>query len=339
MSGYGGSSVVCRLGALYVSDRDGSIRSCVGAGRHLCSRAAAVKPPPFAYARAESAEHAVSLLTEHGDDAKLLAGGQSLIPMLNLRLARPSVLVDIGGIPGLDQMQPRGDYVDVGALMTHHAMERLAICSSPGLRALGEAAGLIGHYPIRVRGTVGGSLAHGDSASEWALMALVMSAVLKVRGPGGTRDLPMEDFFKGLFVTALEPNEMIVSVQFKHLDALTNLEEYARRSGDFAIAAAATSVTLNETRCSSARVALGGVASAPIRVIAAERVLNGARFDTPAAMNDVVREAAYVCSREISPPSDCHGSQAYRQRLVTTLVDRSLRRSLRKEESLSAATH
>jgi carbon-monoxide dehydrogenase medium subunit len=289
-----------------------------------------VKPPPFRYTRAQSPEHAVSLLTEHGEDAKLLAGGQSLVPMLNLRLTRPSVLVDIGRIPSLDELRVRDDGVHVGALTTHRQMERLPSSRLAGLVALREAAGLIGHYPIRVRGTVGGSLAHADSASEWALMALAMDAVLTVRGPAGVRDLPSASFFKGFFTTALEQDEMIVDVRFQHVGAATRLEEHARRRGDFALVAAATSVSLEGASCTSARIALGGVSSTPVRIRAAERLLVGSRIDGPAALDALAREVAYTCSREVSPGSDMHASAAYRRRLTETLVERALRRSLRE---------
>lgn len=287
-----------------------------------------MKAPPFAFVRAESAEHAVSLLTEYGEDAKLLAGGQSLVPMLNLRLTRPSVLVDIGRIPGLSEVAAAGDAIEIGALTTHHDMEQLDVGDLPGLRSLRDVAGLIGHYPIRVRGTVGGSLAHADSASEWALMALVTDAALLVRGPVQSRELPAATFFQGFFTTALEPEEMITSVRFGRSRARTRIEEFARRRGDFAIVAAATSVVLEGGRCTSARIALGGVAGMPIRLETAEQVLTGAETGDPQSLDWLIREVAYVCSSEISPGSDTHASATYRRRLTQTLVERSLRRSL-----------
>jgi carbon-monoxide dehydrogenase medium subunit len=287
-----------------------------------------VKPPPFGFTRASSPEHAVSLLVSYGEDAKLVAGGQSLVPMLNLRLARPSVLVDIAGIPNLDYIEVRQDGLAVGALTTHHAMERMQGHEMPGVGALKAAAGLIGHYPIRIRGTVGGSLAHADSASEWALMALAMDAVLTVRGPSGVRELPADTFFRGLFATALDVDEMVVGIRFGRLAAATRLEEYARRQGDFAIVAAATSVVTDGSTVTSARVALGGVAGQPIRVPATERVLTGARVDSPRSLEELITETAHVASQEVEPGSDGHGSAVYRRRLVATLVGRGLSRSL-----------
>jgi carbon-monoxide dehydrogenase medium subunit len=287
-----------------------------------------VKPPPFGFVRAGSPEHAVSLLGEHGEDAKLVAGGQSLLPMLNLRLARPSLLVDIGRIPDLDGIELHDDALSVGALTTHHAMERMSGHGRPGVRALRLAAGLIGHYPIRVRGTVGGSLAHADSTSEWALMALAMDAVLTVRGPSGLRQLPATTFFRGLFTTALDADEMLVGIRFRHTGAATHLEEYARRRGDFAIVAVAASVSLDGAGCSSARIALGGVAGQPVRAGEAEGVLTGARVAGPGSVEELAAEAAHVAAREIDPSSDGHGSADYRRRLVAALVGRSLRRAL-----------
>jgi carbon-monoxide dehydrogenase medium subunit len=296
-----------------------------------------VKPPVLGYLRAGSPEHAVSLLVDHGEDAKLVAGGQSLVPMLNLRLARPSVLVDIAGIPDLSGIDLRPDGLAVGALTTHHAMERMPAGDLPAVAALKDAAGLIGHYPIRVRGTVGGSLAHADSTSEWALMALATDAVLTVRGPSGTRDVPAESFFRGLFTTALEVDEMLVGVRFGRLSAATRLEEYARRQGDFAIVAAATSVVVDRSTVTSARIALGGVAGQPVRVPGAERVLIGARVDTPHGLDELIAETAHAASHEVDPGSDGHGSTLYRRRLVATLVGRSLARGLQAPEFVRVA--
>jgi aerobic carbon-monoxide dehydrogenase medium subunit len=289
-----------------------------------------VKPPSFSYARAESVDHAVTLLASYGEDAKVLAGGQSLLPMLNLRLSRPSVLVDIGRIPGLAAVrgaQSTTDGTHVGALATHHAMERLAADPRPGVRALGEAAKLIGHYPIRLRGSVGGSLAHADSTAEWGLMALATDAVLTVESPRGAREQPVDGFFTGVFSTTLEPDEVVTSVRFRRAGAATRLEEYARRRGDFALVAVAASVVLEKACCVSARIALGGVAGTPLRIEAAERVLTGAPA-TGRAWAQAVREAAYTCVREINPGSDTHACAAYRQRLAEVLVARSLRRAV-----------
>lgn len=297
-----------------------------------------MKAPVVAYIRAETSDHAVALLRQHGEDAKLLAGGQSLLPMLNLRLTRPSVLVDIGGIPGLDGITADADTVEVGALTTHHDMGALRLSNPVGAEALRAAAGHIGHYPIRVRGTVGGSLAHADSTSEWALMALAMDAVVLVTGPTGDREVAASGFFQGFFTTDLEPDEMIVGVRFGRAGARARLEEHARRRGDFAIVAAASSVRVDGGRCVDARIALGGVASMPIRVHAAERLLRGQAVDDEAARDELLREVAFVCSREVSPGSDNHASEAYRRRLAATLVDRSLRHSLDGHAATAAAS-
>lgn len=296
-----------------------------------------MKAPVVGYIRAESPEHAVALLHQHGEDAKLLAGGQSLLPMLNMRLARPSVLVDIGHIAGLDGVVADNDTVEVGALTTHHDMARLRLPHSRGVDALREAAGHIGHYPIRVRGTVGGSLAHADSTAEWALMALAMDATMLVTGPTGNREVAASGFFKGLFTTDLEPDEMIVGVRFRRAGGHARLEEYARRRGDFAIVAAASGVKVEGGRCVDAGIALGGVESMPVRVEAAERLLSGAWVADEAVHDELVREVAFVCSQAVSPGSDNHASREYRRRLVATLVDRSLRHALHSHAVLATA--
>ncbi len=287
-----------------------------------------MKPAPFDYVQAESVEHALTLLAEHGDESKILAGGQSLIPMLNLRLARPCVLVDIGGLHELRGADELGQGLQCGSLLTHH---ELALGRHPalrGYRALADAAALIGHYPIRTRGTLGGSVAHADNASEWCLMALVLDAVIIAAGPGGMREIPAAEFFLGFFTTALRPDELIIGIRFPRPAAATRLEEFARRSGDFAIVAAAADLIVESGACRQARVALGGVAASAVRVPAAEAVLEGLRLDDARGWQAAIREAAHICSARTDPPSDIHGSAAYRRRLTVVLTERALRRCL-----------
>jgi carbon-monoxide dehydrogenase medium subunit len=281
-----------------------------------------VKPAPFAYHRAFDVRGAVDLLVQLGEDAKLIAGGQSLVAMMNFRLARPSALVDLGRVDGLRYLRRDGGALRIGALTTHHAVE-VAGDLADGFALLPRAARWIGHYPIRTRGTVGGSLAHADPTAEWCLLAVLLDAEIVAEGRQGRRTIPAGQFFHGYFTTALRPDEVIVEVVFPRPAPAAALTEFARRQGDFAIVAAAVSLERSGQTCRSARVALGGVDATPIRVADAERVLAGARLGSEA-----FDEAAAVAARSIEPGSDAHGSASYRRTLTRTLVARALQEAV-----------
>jgi 2-furoyl-CoA dehydrogenase FAD binding subunit len=213
-----------------------------------------VKPAAFDYHRARSRAGAVELLTELADEEpKIIAGGQSLVAMMNFRLARPGHLVDITGIDDLSGISPDGDVVRIGALTTHRAVEKA------GLDVLSEAMRWVGHLPIRTRGTAGGSIAHADATAEWGLLAVLLDARIRVLGPAGERDIAAGEFFLGPFWTALEPDELIVELAFPWPLPRAALTEYADRRGDFAIVAAAVDVDRGRT-------VLGGVAPVPLPV-------------------------------------------------------------------------
>jgi carbon-monoxide dehydrogenase medium subunit len=284
-----------------------------------------MKSPPFSYVQAESVEHASALLGEHADDAKVLAGGQSLLPILNLRLAHPGVLVDIGRIAGLRELEREGDGLLCGALVTHRTLELGLEPALGEFESLSRIAGLIGHLPIRTRGTIGGSLAHGDSASEWALASLVLDAVIIAESGTGRRRIPASGFFHGLFTTDLKPDELLVAVEFPRVPRATRLEEYARRAGDFAIVAAAADLLTDSGSIRQVRIALGGVAGAPVRVPEAEAILTGLDVYAEQEVDAGIREAAHICSVEIEPTDDVHASTMYRRRLTRVLVERALR--------------
>ncbi|WP_433469457.1 FAD binding domain-containing protein [Spirillospora sp. CA-128828] len=223
-----------------------------------------MKPAAFTYHRARDVAGAVGLLAEL-EDAKYLAGGQSLIAMMNFRLARPAHLVDLGGLRSeLAFVRRDGDALRVGALTTHHEVAKARI---PGFEVLARAMERVGHLPIRTRGTVGGSLAHGDATAEWCLLALLLGAEVVVQGPDGRRVVPAEDLFLGFFTTALDPAEMIIEVVFPRPAPRAALTEFAERRGDFAIVAAAVDLDART-------VVLGGVAPAPVRVPEAETALS-----------------------------------------------------------------
>jgi aerobic carbon-monoxide dehydrogenase medium subunit len=280
-----------------------------------------VKPAAFEYRRATAVEDAVDQLTELGDEAKLLAGGQSLVPMMNFRLVRPSALIDVVGIADLQYMKPHdGGGLKIGALTPHRWVEEM---EDPelleGFSILKRAARWVGHYPIRTLGTFGGSIAHGDPSAEWCMLAVLLDAEIFAVGPGGERVIPASDFFHGFFMTALEPDEMIVEVRFSQSAPNAALQEFARRAGDYAIVAAAVTLDVDDAKCRSARVVLGGVADVPLRVTEAERVLEGAEIGRE-AFEEAGREAAKV----VDPPSDVQGTSEYRRDLSAVMVRRAL---------------
>lgn len=279
-----------------------------------------MKPAAFKYQRANTVEEAIEQLTELGDDAKLLAGGQSLVAMMNFRLVRPSALVDITPIPDLQYLEPDGEGLKVGALTPHRWVEEM---EEPdlleGFSVLKEAARWVGHYPIRTLGTFGGSIAHADPSAEWCMLAVLLDAEIVAVGPEGERVIPASDFFQGFFMTALEPDEMVVEVRFPEPAPHASIQEFARRAGDFAIVSAAVALDIRNGKCSSARVVLGGVSDIPLRIPEAERVLEGAD-----ASREAFEEAGQEAAKAIDPPSDVHGDADYRRDLSAVLVRRAL---------------
>jgi carbon-monoxide dehydrogenase medium subunit len=278
-----------------------------------------VKPAPFAYHRAYSVAEAVALLAELGDEAKILAGGQSLVPMMNFRLARPAALVDVTRIEGLSYLRAdTEDGLRIGALTTHRAVE---ISRDPqvlaGFGVLPRSARWIGHYPIRSRGTFGGSIAHADPSAEWCLLAMLLRAQVVLTGPQGQRTLPAAEFFEGYYSTAAGPDEMITEVRFPEPAPRAVLTEFAQRQGDFAVVAAAVCADIEDGTCRSGRVVLGGVGPLPVEVDA------GALAGQPASEQTWRAMGEYAAS-QVDPPEDTHGDGEFRRRLTATLVARAL---------------
>lgn len=279
-----------------------------------------MKPAAFKYQRANTVEEGIEQLTQLGDDAKLLAGGQSLVAMMNFRLVRPSALVDITPIPDLQYLEPDGAGLKVGALTPHRWVEEM---EDPNLledfSVLKEAARWVGHYPIRTLGTFGGSIAHADPSAEWCMLAVLLDAEIVVVGPEGERVIPASDFFQGFFMTVLEPDEMVVEVRFPEPAPHASIQEFARRAGDFAIVSAAVALDVRNRECHSARVVLGGVSDVPLRIPEAERVLERADIG-----REAFDEAGQEAAKAIDPPSDVHGDADYRRDLSAVLVRRAL---------------
>lgn len=283
-----------------------------------------MKPAIFEYHRAYSVDEAVELLVELGEDAKIIAGGQSLAPMMNFRLARPSALVDVNPIPRLDHVVRDQDTLRVGALTRHRALETT---SDPGVHAgfgvLPRAARWIGHYPIRCRGTVGGSIAHSDPTAEWCLLASLYDASVVLQGPSGRREMPVTDWFTGYLTTSGAPDEMLVETRFTRPRGHGALTEYARRKGDFAIAAVGVAFDVIDGRLADVGIVLGGVGKKPVRAAEAEALLEGAH-----ARPESWAKAARSASAEVGPASGLNGEADYRRKLVETLTTRAFNEAM-----------
>ena len=272
-----------------------------------------MKPPRFEYFAPRALDEALTLLAGHGDRAKLLAGGQSLIPLLNFRLAHPEALIDINRIPELAGIRADDGGVAMGALTRQHAVERSEAVRTR-VPIVAEACRLIGHLPIRHRGTIGGNLAHADPASELPAVMLALEAQLTVASTKGTRTLPADGFFVGPLSTALQTGEMLTEIRVPGLPARTGgaFVEMARRAGDYALVGVAALVTLDASGgCRRARVALCGVGPTPIRAGAAEDALVG---QAPAGA--ALDEAASRAAAATSPSSDLHASADFRRKLA-----------------------
>jgi CO/xanthine dehydrogenase FAD-binding subunit len=283
-----------------------------------------MKLSPVDYEAPGTVAEALDLLAEHEDEASVLAGGQSLIPLLALRLAQPAVLIDINGVEGLSGVSLTDGWVTIGATTREYMAEESATIAEL-VPLLAAALPLIGHEAIRSRGTVGGSLAHADPAAELPAVARALNAEFVVRGPSGERVVPAADWFEGYLTTSRGPAELLTEVRFlaARPGTGTSFQEVARRHGDFAMVGLATSVTLNAGTITDARLAFAGVSDVPARATAAEELLEGER---PTA--ELFDEAARVAAADIDPPSDLHGSAEYRKKVAAALVRRGLREAV-----------
>ncbi|QLQ10906.1 MAG: xanthine dehydrogenase family protein subunit M [Nocardioidaceae bacterium] len=280
-----------------------------------------MKPSPFEYVCPDTLAGALDALAQDPDYSKVLAGGQSLVPMMNFRLARPERIVDINKIPDLDGFEVQGDRLRIGA-RTRHLSVQYTDQPGPLGNLLREAASHVGHLPIRTRGTFGGSIAHCDAASEWCLVSTLLDAEMTAQSTArGTRVIPAADFFQAIFTTALEPDEILTSVSLPILDDnwVAGIAEFARRAGDFGIVTATAAVQVVDDTITEARVCIGGVSEVPFRSAAAESALRGATWSP-----DAVTAAAEAAAEEVDPPSDAHGDAAYRRDLVRALLPRAL---------------
>ena len=291
-----------------------------------------MKPPAFDYIAADSIAMAVAALAQASDDAKIIAGGQSLVPMLNFRVLRPSILVDINRIAGLDAIEETSGAIRVGALTRHYQLETSPLVARH-LPVLSCAMTHVAHLAIRNRGTIGGSLAHADPAAELPMMALLLEAELRVASASGERTIAARDFFLGALTVDLAAGEIITAIALPKLPPRTGwgFAEVARRHGDFALAAVAATLTVSGGAIEQARIALTGVGPTPLRATAAEGLLIGHALEP--YLSKRVIEAVRT---KIEPETDLHASSDYRRHLAGVLTGRVLAAAWRRAHESAA---
>ncbi|MCK1394478.1 xanthine dehydrogenase family protein subunit M [Bradyrhizobium sp. 1] len=286
-----------------------------------------MKPAKFDYIAPSTVDLAIEALVASNGEGKVLAGGQSLLPLLNFRMARPSILVDLNRIEGLSYIEDREDRIAIGALTRHRDLEHSPLVAAR-LPVMSAAMRHVAHLAIRNRGTIGGSLSHADPAAELPMLAMFYDASIAVRGPKGLRTIAAEDFFVDALTNCLEPDEIVVEVEFPVLDHDGwAFEEVARRFGDFALASIALSVRRTETKLEGARIAVMGVADTPLRLREAEQELVALPLDAqlPERFSEIV-------ASKVSPNDDLHASGEYRTHLLKQLSKRALRTALEAGE-------
>jgi carbon-monoxide dehydrogenase medium subunit len=279
-----------------------------------------MKPASFNYVRAESVGHAVHTLADAGGDGKILAGGQSLMPMMNFRLVKPSVLVDINRIPGLDRVEKRGERIALGALVRHRMTAEDPIIAEH-VPVLHYAMKHVAHLTVRNRGTFCGSVCHADPAAEMPMMSLLLNGLVHIHSAQGERHVPASEFFIGSLMTVLEPDELATEIEIDVLPRGTGwaFEEFARRHGDYALAAVAVTMMRKEGLASDVRIAMMGVGDMPMRLSEVEAMLEGRVIDQP-----LVDNAVDMIRQQIEPNSDLNASSDYRRHLAGALARRAL---------------
>ena len=283
-----------------------------------------MKPAKFEYHAPASVDEAIGLLARYGGEARILAGGQSLIPMMNFRVAAPAAIVDLNRIPALAYIKADGDIVRIGAMTRQRALEFSPVIRDK-LPLLREAVSWVGHLPTRSRGTIGGSLAHADPAAEMPMALQALEGEVVARGPGGERTIKAGDLFSASLTTTLKPDEILTEVRFpvSPRGAGHAVEEFARRHGDFAITAVAALLVRDGARCKMARLATAGVGPVPVRLRAAEAIL-----EQRGLADDAIDAAAAAAAAAVEPMSDHQGSAEYRRHLTQVLTRRAVHKAL-----------
>jgi carbon-monoxide dehydrogenase medium subunit len=280
-------------------------------------------PASFEYFAPTTLDEALGLLEEYGDEGKVLAGGQSLIPLMKLRFAAPRAIIDINGLSELDRLEEQGGSLHIGALVRHKTCERSELLRGR-FGTLGDAAPMISDPIVRNRGTVGGSLAHADPQGDWGSVMLAMRAEIVARGPGGTRTIPIDEFFQGPFTTSLEPNEILTDVHIPDPGARSvgTYLKLERKVGDYATVGVAVHVSFSNGSVDRGGIALTGVGPTNIRANAAEQALAG-----QALADDAIAEAARLAAEEARPRTDVRGTEDYKRNVVRVFTARGLRRA------------
>jgi carbon-monoxide dehydrogenase medium subunit len=279
-----------------------------------------VKPVPFAYHRPASLDEALALLERYGPDGRILAGGQSLVPALNMRLAAPAALIDINRLPGLDGISLEREGLVIGALARHEALESSSLVARHA-PLISQAMPYVGHRAIRTRGTLGGSIALADPAAELPACLLAIDAVIRVAGKGIQREIPAVKFFRGIYTTDLAQGEIVTAVVVPpiRLPWRSRFDELARRHGDYALVGLAAHCRVEGGVIKEARLAFCGVGPTPLRALHAELALSASR---PGA--DSFADAGCALDADLDPPGDVHGSPALRRHLARVLLARSI---------------
>lgn len=291
-----------------------------------------MKPAPFKYVAAEHPDEVMELLAEYGDEAKVLAGGQSFIPTMSFRLAQPEVLIDLNHVPGLDGIAETAGGLRIGAMCRQRAVE----CSELVARKaplLADVMPWIAHPQIRNRGTFGGSLAHADPAAELPAVVSVLDGRFHIRRRQGTDWVSSDDFFIALFETAVGPEDLLLEVEIPELPPGSGwaFHEFARRHGDYALVGVAARVQLQDGRCRDARIALLSVGEGPVRARQAEHAMVGQALDEAT----IGRVADLVAHQDIEPPGDIHASSDYRRHLAAVLTRRTLTQAVARAVAAS----
>ena len=278
-----------------------------------------MKFPSFAYAAPASIDEAIALLASD-EDARPLAGGQSLLPIMALRLAAPALLVDLGGVATLKETRVDADRMRIGAMVTH-ADNAGSLDVWMRLPLMSDALHHVAHQAVRNRGTFGGSLAHADAGAEMPLVVSALDGTIILQGQGGERSVPAAEFFQGHYTTAIEPGELLVAADVPYSNLRWAFEELARRSGDLALAMAAVGVRMEDDICVEARIMVGSVSDRPLRALGAEAYLVGNVLDEASA-----RDAGRIATADINARSDTHASAAFRKSIAAVLIRRALLR-------------
>jgi carbon-monoxide dehydrogenase medium subunit len=282
-----------------------------------------MKPASFEYHAPATVDEALTLLQAGGPDSRVLAGGQSLIPMMNFRLAVPAVIIDLNRIPDLSYIKDQGEVISIGAMTRQRAIE-FSIVVAEKLPLLSEAIKLVGHLPTRSRGTIGGSIANADPAAEIPMVLQALDGEVVAYGPNGRRTIAAAELFRDAMTTSLSADEILIEVRLPAVPAGAGcaVEEFARRHGDFAIAAIAVVIQREGTRCTRARIASAGISAHSERLRAAEQIL-----EQHGLSESSIAQAAEAAAKVVEPMSDRNGSAAYRRQLTQVLTERAVRRA------------